>query len=60
MGCVMEKELSVKEEAYAIKENTKEPFPECLGSELQYCGDCRCAYSNVCFKRILEKRYKGR
>ena len=56
----MEKELSVKEEAYAIKENTKEPFPECLGSELQYCGDCRCAYSNVCFKRILEKRYKVR
>lgn len=56
----MKKELSVEEEAYTIKEKTKEPFPECLGSELQYCGDCICVYSNVCFKRILEKRHKER
>lgn len=51
----MTKEPTTKEEAYAIKEATGEPFPECLGSELQYCGDCNCVYSNVCYKRILEK-----
>ena len=48
-------EPTIKEEAYAIKEATGEPFPECLGSELQYCGNCKCVYSTVCFKRILEK-----